>query len=379
MFKKLFLFFSILLLLSLTIFSEKGIIVFDSQLHVKGRNIQELFLSFHKGDIISIEIKDNQKQSIRQFSASEFEGRLIFLIQKGNDSVSFHFFVPETSVYKLEFKNTSYRSRNYSLKIFRKPASSSSYQFDTQPVWKEQIDTIYDIRNRDKIIAYDTITIEKPVLVLDTCKSIEQIVIDQKIKLESSISFRKKNRAVIEIDLSENAFENKFVERNPLAWAYWIGVGTEAEESWHKTVKSVSKLGGGLLSKYVHPLLGFAVGIVPEFFIPATGKNVRFWFVNDTIQSNLFLQQKDFESIENGRSIVAYGKSNKISNSKIYLCLLNESVISPIDVGFKIASIMEECHYKIKIEKQIKIIPVYKRKAANNPRLIKRQIPTVKK
>lgn len=374
--QKLFLFI-FLISKVLVSFSGNGILIFDSQVQLKARSSEKIFISFHKGDIINIEIKELKKRSIQHFSASEFEGRFIYELKKNHDSAFCIFFVPETSVYVLNFENKSFRSRNYALKIFRKPVSNNSKEFDTKPVWKEQIDTIYNIRKRDKIIAYDTLVTEKPVLVLDTCKNIEQILIDQRIKLESSISFRKKNRSVIEIDLAEDTFESKFIEHEPLAWAYWIGVGKEAEESWQKTVKTVSRLGGGLLSKYVHPLLGFAVGIIPEFFIPATGKNVRFWFVSDTLQSNLFLQQKEFESIESGRSIVAYGKNNQISSSKIYLCLLNESAISPIDVNFKIASIIKECHYKLEIEKQIQIKAVYKREAANIPKIIKRQIPKV--
>lgn len=371
--------FLLIFLLSkvLVSFSGNGILIFDSQVQIKARSSEKVFISFHKGDIINIEIKELKKRSIQHFSASEFEGRFIYELKKTHDSAFCIFFVPETSVYVLNFENKSFGSRNYALKIYRKPVSNNSKEFNTKPVWKEQIDTVYDIRKRDKIIAYDTSVTENPILVLDTCKNIEQILIDQRVKLESSISFRKKNRAVIEIDLAEDTFESKFVGHEPLAWAYWIGVGKEAEESWQKTVKTVSRLGGGLLSKYVHPLLGFAIGIIPDFFIPATGKNVRFWFVSDTLQSNLFLQQKEFVSIESGRSIVAYGKNNQISSSKIYLCLLNESAISPIDVNFKIASIIKECHYKLEIEKQIQIKAVYKRKAANIPKVIKRHIPQV--
>lgn len=361
----------------LFVFSGNEILVFDSQVQIKARSSEHIFISFCKGDIINIEIKELKNRSIRHFSASEYKGRFIYGLNTRRDSALCIFFVPETSVYVLNLKNNSFLSRNYTLKIFRKPVSNNSKEFNTKPVWEEQIDTIYNIRKRDKIITYDTLVTEKPILVLDTCKNIEQILMDQRIKLESSISFRKKNRAVIEIDLAEDTFESKFVGHEPLAWAYWIGVGKEAEESWQKTVKTVSRLGGGLLSKYVHPLLGFAIGIIPDFFIPATGKNVRFWFVNDTLQSNLFLQQKEFKSIESGRAIVAYGKNNQISSSKIYLCLLNESAISPIDVNFKIASIIKECHYKLEIEKQIQIKAVYKRKAANIPKVIKRHIPQV--
>lgn len=374
--QKLFLFIFLISKVLLS-FSGNGILIFDSQVQVKARSSEKTFISFHKGDVINIEIKELKKRSIHHFSASEFEGRSIYELRKSEDSAFCIIFVPETSVYVLYFKNKSFRSRNYALKIFRKPASKNFKEFNTKPIWKEHIDTVYNIRKRDRITAYDTLVSEKPVLVLDTCKNIEQILIDQKIKLESSISFRKKNRTVIEIDLAEDTFASKFIEHEPLAWAYWIGVGKEAEESWQKTVKTVSRLGCGLLSKYVHPLLGFAVGIIPDFFIPAMGKNVCFWFVSDTLQSNLFLQQKEFESIESGRSIVAYGKNNQISSSKIYLCLLNESAISPIDVNFKIASILKECHYKIEIEKQIQIKAVYKREAANVPQIIKRQIPQV--
>ena len=361
----------------LSVVSFGKTLVFDASINVKAQSKHEFFISFNKGDIVWVEIRELNKKSIGNFTASEFDGRLIFSVKTGNDSVDASFFVPETSVYKIRFTNKSFLSKKYSLKIFRKGATQKSQNFNTKPLWIERIDTIYDIRKRDKIIGFDTLIVEKPLLVLDTCRLTEQIVVDQTVKLESSISMRRRNRAVIEIDLTDHGHTSTFVERRPVAWAYWIGVGKEAEESWHKTVKSVSKLSGSLLSKYVHPLVGFAVGIIPEFFIPATGKNVSFYFVEDTIQSNLFLQNKEFLSIEKGRAIVSYGKQNQDSNSKIYLCLQNESAISPIDVSFKIASITEECHYKIQIEKQIQVRAVYKRKGANIPQIIKRKIPVI--
>jgi hypothetical protein len=364
-------------MVSLSLISYGKTLVYDTSISVKARSFHEFFISFHKGDIVSLEIRELNKKAIGGFTASEFDGRSIYSLKTGFDSVDASFFVPETSVYKIRFSNKSFFSRKYSFKIFRQGATSKSHNFKTKPLWIERVDTIYDIRKSDKIIGFDTLIIEKPVLVLDTCRMTEQIVVDQTVKLESSISMRKRNRAVIEIDLTDHGHSSQFVERRPVAWAYWIGVGKEAEESWHKTVKSVSKLSGSLLSKYVHPLVGFAVGIIPEFFIPATGKNVSFYFVNDTTQSNLFLQNKDFESVEKGRAIVSYGKQNQDDNSKIFLCLHNESAISPIDVSFKIASITEECHYKIQIEKQIQVRAVYKRKAANVPQIVKRKIPVV--
>lgn len=366
----------IFLMNSFSLFSTDNIRVMSKDFKVKGLSTETIFLSFHQGDVISFDFEESHGKKIALFEMSLFNGAAVYQINKLSSLKNGAFVVPHTAVYSFLFKNSCIFPRNLHLNVFRKPSTDKFNTFNTDPLWTEKVDTVYDIRTSDKIVRYDTTWVDVSKEVLDTCKHQDELNIDKNIRLEAAIPFLKKNRTVIEIKMGEEA-KSQLYEKKPLEWVYWIGVGQEAEESWHNTVKSAGKLGGALLSMFVNPLLGFAVGVIPTFIVPSKGKNVSYFFVTDSLEAQLFLKQKEIKPIEQGKGVVSYGKNKNFNSEKLYLCLLNESVITPIDVNVKFTTVFETCTYKVVFEKQFQATPVYKRKNANTPKLIKTKMPTV--
>ncbi len=350
--------------------------VSTQDIRLKSKSTTTLYFSFHQGDIVLFSIKEKKNKKLALFSIKENEERIVYNLLNNHLKHNGLFYVPSTKVYSFTFYNDAFTARNITFEVSRIPSSKASKNFKTTPIWIDKMDTIYDIRKEDEIIRFDSTWYNASTLVRDSCRNTEEITLDQTIRLESSISIRKKNRAVIEIVLNKSTSSELF-QKKPIAWAYWIGVGEEAQESWNQTVKNIAKLTGGLLSTFVNPLLGFAVGIIPEFIVPTSGKNISYWFVEDTSQVNKFMNKKDFESIEHGKAIVSYGKSPSINSKKLYLCILNESAISPAEVNIKFVVVSEECNYKIGFEKKLQIKPVYKREKANNPIYNHYKIPVV--
>jgi hypothetical protein len=366
----------ILLMNSFSLYSSDIIRIVSRDIRVKGLSQEKFFLSFHQGDVVSFDFEELHNKKIALLDVSEFKGRTVYQMKKLSLLKNGSFLVPQTAVYSFLFKNRCIFARNIHVNIYRKPSKEKYKFFDTNPRWVEQVDTVYNIRKSDEIVRYDTAWFEASKIVKDTCKRVEDLSLEKNIRLEAAIPFLKKNRAVIEIKMGEED-KSPLLEKKPLEWVYWIGVGQEAEESWHNTVKTIGKLGGSLVSTFVNPLLGFAVGLIPTFIVPSKGKNVSYYFVTDSLNAQLFLKQKEVKSIEQGKGVVSYGKNKNVAPEKLYLCLLNENLITPIDVSVKYTTIFETCTYRVAFEKQFRVTPVYKRNGANIPKLIKTKVPVV--
>lgn len=366
----------LLLICSCSLFGSEVIRVLSKDIRIKGFSKERIFLSFHQGDIVTFDFKEMQDKKIALMEVSEVGGRNIYLLKKLTAFNNGSFLVPQTAVYSFLFKNSCVFPRNLNVNIYRKPSSDKYKYFNTNPKWVEKVDTVYNIRKSDKIIRYDTAWVEVPVRVKDTCIREQELRLEKSIRLEAAIPFMKKNREVVEIEIGDEV-KSSLMEKSPVEWAYWIGVGQEADESWQKSVKMIGQLGGGLLSKFVNPLLGFAVGMIPSFIVPAKGKNVSYYFVADSLTAARFKQKEEIKPIEQGKGVVSYGKKANPSSGKIYLCLLNESLITPVEVSVKFATVYETCSYRINFEKQPRSTPVYARKKANIPKLTKKLVPVV--
>lgn len=364
------------IMISFQLCGNDTICVSNQSIRLKSKSKSTIYFSFHQGDVVSFSIKEKNNKNITLFSAQEEGQRIVYQAQNIQKLHSGLFYVPITKVYHFTFFNDALFSRNIQFIISRIPSSNAYNNFNTTPLWVDKIDTIYDVRKNDKIIRFDSVWVTIPILTKDTCVTSEEITLDQTIRLESSISLRKKNRAVIEINMDKK-HTTELIEIKPIAWAYWIGVGEEAQQSWNQTAKNLTKLTGSILSKFVNPLLGFAVGIIPEFITPSSGKNISYWFVNDTSQVNNFLNKTDFKAIEQGKAIVSYGKKNDTQNVKLYLCILNESAISPVEVNIKFAIQYEECKKIIGFENKLQLKPVYERENANKPIYRTYKVPVV--
>lgn len=363
-------------MISSQLFGSDTIRVTNQIVRIKSNSNTTVYFSFHQGDVVLFSLKEKKDKNITLFSIQEDGQRIVYQSQNIQKPLNGLFFVPTTKVYHFKFINDAFFSRSIELVISRIPSSNAYASFNTTPLWIDKIDTLYDVQKNDQIVRFDSVWTTIPVLIKDTCFKSEEISLDQTIRLESSISLRKKNRAVIEINM-DKGFDSELIEIKPVAWAYWIGVGEEAQESWNLAFKRLTKITGGLLSKYVNPLLGFAVGLIPDFVTPIQGKNISYWFVNDTSQVNNFLNKKDFESIEHGKAIVAYGKKNNPNNRKLYLCILNENAISPAEVNVKFAIQYDECKKIIGFQQSLQLKPVYKRAKANKPIYKVYKIPIV--
>lgn len=361
---------------SIALFGTDNIRVLSRDVRIRGISQEKIYLSFHQGDLVTFDFEELHGKKITLLEVSEFKGRTVYELKKRSSLTNGSFLVPQTAVYSFLFKNRCLFPRNIKLNIFRKPSKEKYKLFDTNPRWVDRVDTVYNIRESDEIIRTDTVWFETAKMVTDTCKTVEDLGLEKNIRLEAAIPFLKKNRTVIEIKMGEEE-KSALLEKKPLEWVYWIGVGQEAEESWHNTVKMAGKLGGSLVSTFVNPLLGFAVGLIPTFIVPSKGKNVSYFFVTDTLETLLFLKQKEVKSIEKGKGVVSYGKSKNVAPEKLYLCLLNESLITPIDVNVKFTTVFETCTYRVAFEKQFRLVPVYKRKEANIPKLVKTKVPVV--
>jgi len=134
-----------------------------------------------------------------------------------------------------------------------------------------------------------------------------------------------------------------------LYWAYWIGVGNNANDLYKKTQETtLSRNSVGTLSlvehyasfvtenvnkKVSHP--GFKM---IETKLANAGEFIEYAIVNETNRAKFENGQK-YTPYKPGWSkrntVVDHGNATMVEGEKLYLCLCNENKMSPLDVYFK--------------------------------------------
>ncbi|MGI6320796.1 MAG: hypothetical protein ACOXZK_07535 [Bacteroidales bacterium] len=362
---------------TINIFSQE-IMLTKQNVKIKKRSKKELFFAFHQGDIVRFNVKTKSNKKITLFSVTDVEKGMIMNQKSFSQIDDMTFYVPQTSIYNFSFVNDSWCSRSFEIEIHRKPSNPKYANFNSTPKWIKKIDTTYNVRPNDAILHYDTLWRTEPNRIKDTCYIEEKEVYDRNIRLEAAYSLRKNHKTVVEITLGKEE-KSEFLEKTPTKWGYWIGSGEEAQESWKRNVKNITKLSAPLLTQFVHPVVGFIVGVVPDFILPVSGKNVSFWWVNDSLEIEKFesKEYKEIVSFDSGKNVVAYQKHKVDNREKVYVLLMNESVINPIEVNLKLVVLYEVCKYKIDFIQTFDLKPIYKRKKANKPIIRKYLVPII--
>lgn len=335
------------LLITLLIFQIGNILYSQTLIDVANLNVklsynqkQDYYFSFDKGDEIVfhfqmkqgrhfklVEIASSSNVKFTEFKAKKINNRKIKVRKK--------------EVYRFRFFSSSLTNRVANVKIQRVVSPTSNVNFNTGWKYKTVRDTIYKPYKKDSLIGYKTIPYTETIRELKSTEIIEKMWFEKSQKVHSTSNFKYKNRTYLKVVLPQ--VENTdFKKEKNLSWAYWIGVGQEGQEAYKKNLRSISKIGKKIASKYYqNPLAAFAVGGITEFIIPKTGEDVTYYFIPDYENVIQFYNKQNFLQFDEGKGRAAYGRNDRRLSGTFYIGFSNDNISRGIEVEVKVLVLKE--------------------------------------
>lgn len=338
MIKKLL--FALTIILSQSAFSKiEPILVTESTISLDLNETQELFFSFAEGDIIEIDFEMVKGKHIREIEITELPNNKIYSEFKAEKISNKQIHIRNKGLYKFKFYSSSLTTRVGKIKIYRIPASEITQNFNTNWKWQTIRDTVYTDYTVDSIIGFNKINYKETVRELVKTEKIEDLLLDKSQRVHSYYN-ENRSSSYLRVDLPSPALNDQ-KEEKVIAWAYWIGVGQEAQEAYRENAKSVANLANGITSMYGTPLAGLAMGTIADLIIPKTGEDVAYAFLPDYENAEKFINGQPYLQFDSGKGIAAYGKNyNKVFGT-FYIGLYNDNELQGIDVDVKVVAIKE--------------------------------------
>ena len=336
--------------------AQQPLTVADMTLRLSGKETKELFYSFAAGDEILFSFFETENRLLQEVQITTWPEQVRYAARDIADTRDQKIRVPATGVYRFRFSNAS-GERLCRIAIQRRPASDDLRLFDTAVRWEERIDTFYMKGKTERPAWTDVPEVKNRRVLAKTDTSAVTV-------LEKTERIFSRSGKVYGSNMSETKFklpENRYLpnRQNPASvsevtsWAYWIGVGDEADRSFQDAnIKAVSKVadaasGLGLMSGGYGALALLAVKGVAMFSNPPKGDNVRFTLWNDS-----------GKQIDSGNSIVAYRRMEAPLQGHFTFQLSNDNMVDGINVTIKILAIVQTQTYRDEAYTEYRRVPL---------------------
>lgn len=324
---------------------ENPILVTESTISLNFNETEELFFSFTQGDIIEFDFEMVKGKHMKEIEVFELPNNKVFSGFKVQKISKKQIHIRNKGLYKFKFFSSSLTRRVGKIKIVRIPANESTKDFNTNWKWKTVKDTIYTSYTIDSITSYKKIKYKEKVRELVNTKNVEDVLFNKSQRVHSYYN-ENRSSTYLRVDLP-NTIKSELKEEKIIAWAYWIGVGQEAQKAYKENIKSVGKLANEITSVYGTPLAGLAMGTITELLIPKTGEDVLYTFILDYENAEKFINGQTYLQFDTGKGIAAYGKNSNLTQGTFYIGLKNDNKLQGIDVDVKIVSIKEVKTFEI--------------------------------
>lgn len=336
--------------------ANNPILITESTISLDYDQTEELFFSFAEGDIIEFDFEMIKGSNLKDIEIYELPNNRIFSEFKAEKFSKKQINVRNKNIYKFKFYSSSLTRRVFKIKIFRIPSNESTKNFNTNWKWETKKDTIYIPYSIDSITGYRTIKYEEKVRELVKTENIEDILFNKSQRVHSFYN-QNKSSTYLRVDLPIT-INSELKEEKIIAWAYWIGVGQEAQKAYQENSKSIGRLANGIATAYGTPLAGLAVGTITELMIPKTGEDVYYSFIPDYENAEKFVNGQTYLQFDIGKGVAAYGKNSTRTKGTFYIGLYNDNQIQGIDVDVKVVAVKEIKTYEIKVYQKEREEPI---------------------
>lgn len=321
---------------------------------------RELYYGFAAGDEILFLFNEVEGKKIKEVDVSAWPNQLRYADYETAGGREQRITVPATGVYRFRFRNTAaLGERVVQVSIRRRPADEQRRMFDTNVQWEERQDTFYRKGNREWPGWTDHVEVRsRKILTRSDTSAVTLLEKTERIHSRSGMLYGG-NTAEVRFRLPANQYlpdrNNPMSVSEVISWAYWIGVGDEADRSYQeanlKALGQLADLAAGL--KVVTTSSGYgalallALKGVTMFSNPPKGDNVRYTLWNDK-----------GKALEKGNSIVAYKRVEAPLQGDFLLQLENDNVVDGINVTVKVLAIIHQKQWRMEDYTVYKRVPL---------------------
>jgi hypothetical protein len=258
--------------------------------------------------------------------------------------------VPRTAVYRITARNTANKERLCHLHVQRLPAGAHTRDFPTGVRWVERYDTIV-LNTSARMEERPVRQVRRSLVRTDT--SVVNLL-ERTERVYARRSLGRRNTSTIQARLPDPV-KREDLETELVSWAYWIGVGDEAEAQYQEAnrlvrlAKTAAKTAVdiGLIASGYGALAALALEGVSFFVNPAKGDNV------------LFRINGGETLLDQGDAIAAYARVDNYRQGELSIELNNDNFIDAINVQVRLVAVVLNRHYHIQEYYETRRTPVW--------------------
>jgi len=315
------------------VFGLPAIDVAENTLKINGKSEEVFYYGFAAGDDMVFSFKEVHGWSLEELEISELPSSVKFMDYKVKKIENKTLHVTRTGIYKFRFTNPAGTARICNILIRRIPATTNTVDFNSSVYWRTVQDTTFVTAQEKYLMRKDTVA---------------QTLVERVTKIESSNQFFGNSKKDM-IDFT--------LPKGTVSWSYYIGVGTEGQKAFVKAKRGFLNSAASLASNIpgYGSMAALALYGVNAFSMIQGEDNVRFWFMENEINASLFRFGKKFSCFKQGDVLNDAARLKKPLEGKIYLGLMNDNLIEPINVTVSVTAIVVTEQNTVRNNKIMKI------------------------
>lgn len=358
-----------------TMLGQTPVDVTDQTIKIPPQGEESLFFGFAAGDRLIFNFQEANGKELREVEIIEYPSNTKFSDYKTDRIQNKTVQVEREGVYQFRFLNSHLlRSRICKIRIQRIPESAATAKFNTTVSWVTKQDTVWNTYTQDVIVRYDTTYEIQPERTLVSETLHEEMVLNKSQRVHSLASGNN-TRTALTFSLPRN-HNNSHTTKQVVSWAYWVGVGQEANDAWKQNSSKVAEVAQGAATYFTTPLGALAIGLVVELAIPKIGEDV-YYAVAPMEAKRPFLNGQSYRYWDEGKGIAGYRRFTDQSMCSGSFCVLlaNDNYLQGVDVTIKVIAIMEVKVYEDRNRRVPRVSPVFEKKIFKDPVISSSMVP----
>jgi hypothetical protein len=316
-----------------SLFAQTPIEVVDNTIKVSAFGDEVFYYGFAEGDQLIFNFQEMNGKELKEVEILEMPGSSKFMDYKTKKVQNKTINITRTGIYKFRFSNAAMGGRVCKIQIHRIPASTETAKFNSSVYWRTLYDTVYTPREEIYIANADTSIIR---------------VVDQKAKVSSTNALNgNSNKTMVDFSLPDGT----------VSWSYYIGVGAEGQQAYNQSQTQFVQTAAAKVSSLPgYGMMGALALFGYNAFLKAQGgENVKYWFISDWNSVLAFQNGNQFYQYKQGDVINDAVKMNAPKAGKVYLGLLNDNVVDPIEVNIKVSAVVVKNQFAKRIVQDMKV------------------------
>lgn len=324
--------------------AQQVIEVAQLTLRVAPGSTEELYYGFAEGDRVLLTVEELGGKSIKEIEMAVYPDQVKLLERETAGFTNREIIVQRSAVYAIRLKNTALLGeRNCRVIVKRIPAEARYAAFNTAVQWVERVDTVYRSGGEEHS-GYQRREVEKTkkVLVSADTQVVTLLERSERIFAKAGVLYGDRESA-LEFTLPANTYypdaKNPYRKTEVVSWAYWIGVGDEADRSFQQAnTKALSKMADAAVSLRLVATGGYgalavlALKGVALFTNPPKGDNVHYQLLKIDVGGK-------HQVLDQGSSVTAYRRIDKPLQGTFSIKLTNDNYVDGINVNVKVLAV----------------------------------------